>query len=321
MKHTVVPIAVSVAVFMIPSLIYARADRAFYHAIRYGATAKFTVKIVDDIKQPVGGVKIEARFDPAFSAAGELKTFVTDTNGMALVSGRTGKSVSVRATKNGYYGSTEEIGYVSMGQGVKGGMWQPLNMTREIVLRPIKKPAAVKVPVGNWRIADATNQWIGFDIEKYDFVKPHGKGMIADMDVRIDWDGRRWPNSTGMEVYIRFPEKYAGGYYQDRVMGSDFKDSYFALTNATYMKEFSFFEHPIRDARGDIERFEKKTFDLTKVLIVRSRCVLDENGRLKEARYCQISNFRFSCDDGGGCIMFQPIFNPTPNDTNLEPKR
>ena len=284
---------------------YARADSDLLRAIKYGATAQLTVKIVDDAKQPVEGAKIEARFDAALSASGESKSFVSDTNGMAIVSGRTGKSVYLRVTKDGYYGSTTEIGYAGLGLGVRGKNWQPWNMTKEIVLRPIKKPLAVKVPVENWRIA---------------VVRPHGKGEVADMEIKIDWDGRRFPNYTGIDVYIRFPQKYAGGYYQDRFMGSDFKDSYLALTNATYLKEFRFYEHPVRDTHGELLRYEVNDFDPSKVLIIRSRCVLDENGKLKDARYSQISNFRFGCDDKGGCIMFQPIFNPTPNDTNLEPK-
>ena len=93
---------------------YARAaDSDLLRAIKYGATAKLTVKIVDDAKQPVEGAKIEARFDAALSTSGESKSFVTDTNGMAVVSGKTGKSVSLRATKDGYYGSTDEVCFVS----------------------------------------------------------------------------------------------------------------------------------------------------------------------------------------------------------------
>ena len=313
-------IMMKMMLFTMSSLASAHADRDFYHAIQYGATAKLTVRVVDDIEQPVSGAIIEARFDPAFNTSGEVKSFIGDTNGIVEVSGRTGKSISVRVTKDGYYGSTEEIGYVALGQGVKGNKWQPWNMTKTIVLRPIKKPSAVKVPIENWRITNVTNQWIGFDIERYDFVKPHGKGEVVDMDIKIDWDGRRGANSSGIDVSIRFAPKYAGGYYQDRLMYSDFKEAYFASTNATYQKEFRFFEHPIRDARGNISRFEKNVFDKTKVLVIRSRCVIDEKGELKEARYSQIYNFRFSCEDTGGCIMFQPIFNPTPNDTNLEPK-
>ncbi len=313
-------IKILLVLILIPFAVSARTDNDLLQAIKYGATAKFTIRILDDEGRPICGVKIEARFDAALSRSGELKSVVTDTNGMAAVSGRTGKSVFIRATKEGYYGSTDEIGYVALGQGVREGKWQPWNMTKEVVLRPIKNPIAVKVPVDNWRIADVTYQWIGFDIERYDFVKPHGKGEVADMEIKIDWDGRRFQNYTGIDVYMRFSQKYAGGYYQDRFMGSDFKDAYIALTNMTYQKEFNFYEHPIRDVHGDLLRYEVKDFVSSKVLIVRSRCVLDENGKLKEARYSQISNFRFACDDKGGCIMFQPIFNPTPNDTILEPK-
>ena len=306
--------------FSIPFSVYARSDRDFSYAIQYGATAKFTVQVVDDAKIPIGGVKIEARFAPAFNVSGEIKSFITNTNGVAEVCGRTGGSVAIRATQDGYYGSEDEIGYIALGQGVKGNKWQPWNMIRTIILRPIKKPFAIKIPVEGWRIADATNQWIGFDLEKYDFIKPHGKGVVADMDIKVNWDGHRWPKSTGMDVSIHFPQKHAGGYYQDRLMSSDFKDSYSAQTNAAYTKEFRFYEYPVRNSRGEIIRFDKKVFDKTKVLVVRSRCVIDEDGRLKEARYSQISNFRFSCEAAGVCIMFQPIYNPTPNDTNLEPK-
>ena len=299
---------------------HVHADSDLSRAIKYGAVAQLTVRVIDDENLPVGGVEIKARFDAALSATGEVKSFVTDTNGVAVVSGRTGRSVSLRATKAGYYGSTEEIGYAGLGLGVKEGRWQPWNMAKEIVLRPIKKPSAVKVPVENWRNADVTGLWIGFDLERYDFVRPHGEGMVADMEVKIDWDGRRFPDYTGMDVRIRFPEKCAGGYYQQRFMGSDFKDSYLALPNAIYEKEFRFYEQAIRDKNGELVKYETKDFDPAKVLIVRSRCVTDESGKLKEARYSQISNFRFSCGDSGACIMLQPIYNPTPNDTNLEPK-
>ena len=131
-------IAAFVMLLWIPSLAYARADKAFYHAIQHGAMAKLTVNVVDDIKHPIGGVKIDARFDHAFNAKGEVKSFITDTNGVVEISGRTGRSVYVRATKDGYYGSTEVIEYITLGQGVKEDKWQPWNMTRTIILRPIK---------------------------------------------------------------------------------------------------------------------------------------------------------------------------------------
>ena len=56
------------------------------------------------------------------------------------------------------------------------------------------------------------------------------------------------------------------------------------------------------------------------VLVVRSRCKLNEDGTLKSAHYFQLGEIRFSGDERGAALKFLSIFNPTPNDTNLEPK-
>ena len=295
----------------------------FQEAYQKGADARIVFKVLDDGGNPVKGASVDVFFDMAARSKARRVVVRTDTNGICVAEAKTKGVLKIKVSCDGYYSSYDEICFIAMGHEheVRRGRWQPWGMDKEMVLRPVKNPLAVKVPVERWRIASVTNQWIGFDLENYDFVKPHGKGVVADMEVKVDWDGLRFPNSAGMDVFMRFTEKYAGGYYQDRVMGSDFKDAYFALTNAAYIKEFQFFEHPIRDAHGIMVRFDKSIFDPAKVLVVRSRCVLDEQGRLKEARYSQIADFGFSCADTGWCIMLQTTYNPTPNDTNLEPKR
>ena len=107
-------------VLAVLSPIYAaKHDPDFQCAILHGATAQISVRVVDDEQKPVCDAKIEARFDPALQSAGEVKVASTDTNGMAIVTGKTGKSVTIRATKPGYYGASDKICYVSLGQGVK----------------------------------------------------------------------------------------------------------------------------------------------------------------------------------------------------------
>lgn len=310
----------SVALIMQLTLFAADNDREFQQAIRYGATAQVSVRIVDDSQKPVSGVTVESRFDAALRSRGCVVTVTTDTNGMAIVTGKTGKSVTIRATKPGYYGASDKICYVSLGQGVEDGKWKPWNVMRTLILRPVKNPVAQKMPIDDWRIAKTPSAWIGFDIEKYDFVKPHGQGEVADMEIKYEFDGHDLNNIDGMDVYMRFPWDYAGAYYHSRSMTSDFKDAYFAVTNAVYLKDFHFFDHTVRDGHGHVVRHDKQIFDNSKAMIIRSRCVVDEEGRLKEARYSEITHFRFGCDENGCCLMFQPIFNPTPNDTNLEPK-
>ena len=316
-----VAVSASRVLLTVPLLAVTRADRDFYRAIESGATAQLTVKVVDDVGRPVGGVNIEARFAPAFNAPGEKKLFTTDTNGIAIVSGRTGKSVSLRTTKDGFYGSSEKIDYVALGQGVKGVKWLPWGMKKEIVLRPVRKPVANKPYFSSGKYTMDTGKWLGFDIETYDFVSPNGNGTIADFEVKFEWDGQRGKNFHGMDMIIRFVEPYAGAYYYDRTMTSDFRDAYSANTNEFYQKEFVFYSHPIRNSDGEIVKRDQKLFDMSKSLVVRSRCILNEDGTLNQARYSEIAELSFGCSSKGTWIMFQPIFNPTPNDTNLEPKR
>ena len=311
----------SVAMMVQLTLYAAKDDREFQQAIQYGAMAQISVRTVDDEQKPIGGVMLKCQFDAALRSRGGASSVTTDTNGMAIVSGKTGKSVLIVATKPGYYGASDEICYISQGQGVEHGKWKPWNIVRTLILRPIKNPVANKVPIEDWLKAKTPSVWIGLDVAKYDFVKPHGKGEVADMEIKYELRGRDYGNIDCMDVYIRFPWDYSGAYYQNRCMTSDFKDAYFAVTNEPYLKEFHFFDHTLRDGRGNVVRHDKQMFDNSKTMIVRSRCVVDEKGELKEARYSQITNFRFGCDENGCCLMFQPIFNPTPNDTNLEPKR
>ena len=47
---------------------------------------------------------------------------------------------------------------------------------------------------------------------------------------------------------------------------------------------------------------------------------MNEDGTLKSAHYFQLGEIRFSGDERGAALRFLSIFNPTPNDANLEPK-
>lgn len=309
------------ALCMMAFVIEGHEDDAFLTALKKGAIADLTIKVVDDEGSPVQGALIKTRFDAAFYASESFKSFTANTNGIAKVFGRTGRSVKYRVTKSGYYGASGEICYVSMGQGVKYGRWLPFDLERKVILRRIINPFADKPYVSDARYTKNIGKWIGFDLAKYDFVTPYGNGAYTDMEVKFDWDGQLGENFNGMDINIRFVEPHSGAYFQDRIMMSDFKEAYFAVTNEEYRKEFNFYSYPLRDVEGKIIKRNQKFFDSSKVLIVRSRCVVDSNGTLKQANYSEIINFTFGCGNEGAWIMFQPIFNPIPNDTNLEPKR
>ena len=71
-----------IVLFFVSSSVLASPDKDFINAIQRGANAELTIRVVDDAKQPVGDAKVRVRFDSAFKASGEVKSLVTDTNGI-----------------------------------------------------------------------------------------------------------------------------------------------------------------------------------------------------------------------------------------------
>ena len=322
--NSIIRMIMMISMLTVPlSMFAAKADKEFLHAIQYGAVAELLVRVVDDEGRPVDGAKVDARFDSAMLAPGEVKIVSTDTNGVAMITGKTGKSVSIRVSKNGYYNSRDELCYVSMGHGVKGGKWLPWNMEKLIVLRPVKQPKAEEHKIRGYKYTKRIGEWLKFDLEYGDFVSPHGQGKIGDFDVRFNWNGKMDNEYTGMSVEIRFEEKYSGGCLVNKAMSSDFKGAYVFPVSKHLSQEFTYFAREKRNPQtGDLIKREENKFDETKVMTVRSRCEVDPiTGRLLKCHYSQISNIIFGCGPDGIVFLVKAVFNPTPNDTNLEPKR
>ena len=322
--HYTMRMVIMITMSTIPFLVFAaNVDKEFRAAIQYGAIAGLSVHVVDEDGHPVNEAKVDARFDSAMIAAGEVKTFSTDTNGVAVITGRTGKSISVHVSKVGYYDSRDELCYVSMGHGVKNGRWLPWNMKKTIALRSVKNPKAEQHKIRGYKYTKRIGEWLKFDLEYGDFVSPQGQGKIGDFDVRFNWNGKVGNEYTGMSVEIRFKDKYSGGCLINKVMCSDFKGAYVFPVSKQLRQEFTYFAREKRNPKtGDFIKREENKFDETKVLTVRSRCEVDPTtGRLLKCHYSQISNIIFGCGPDGIVFLVKSTFNPTPNDTNLEPKQ
>ena len=304
----------SVVLAALSPIYAAKHDPDFQRAILQGATAQISVRVIDDEQKPVSDAKIEARFDSALQSAGEVKITSTDTNGIAVVSGKTGKTVCFQATKSGYYSSSDSVCFVSMGQGVVEGKWQPWNMEKTIILRAVRNPVACQHKVRGYKHANQVNEWLKFDLEY---------GKVCDMEVLFDWNGKLGDEYTGMGVKIRFPKDgYSGGYYADNVMCSDFKGVYDFLPNNRLLSEFSYSTMEERDsATGTLQRRREMLFDKTKCLVARIRCEVDPtSGKLLKFHCAQISDIKFGCNKSGVVFLLKSFFNPNPNDTNLEHK-
>lgn len=294
-------------------------DPVYRDARINGALTKVELHIEDDDGMPVEKANVKAYLGMNFRPKGKWVEGTTDTNGVFVIKGKTcGDEIEVFVKKDGYYDSHVVYCYAKMGaeHEVKGGKWQPYGAEEKIVLRRIKNQMATSID-GRFVDTKRLNEWIGYDIEKHDFVAPFGSGREADFQVSIDWDGKWLPDYRGMGVRIRFVDPYSGYYSCTINSESEFKGPYNANPEAAFQKDARFYEVVSEDHKRT-----QRIFDKSKCWVVRSRCKVDSNGRLVKSNYSIVQNVSFSGDpDGTGSFRLTGAMNPTPNDTNLEPKR
>lgn len=319
MKKYIMAVLISLSALQVVALVTLKKDPVYRDARRNGAQTKIELHIQDDDGTPVPDAKIKAYLGMNFRPLGTWINGTTDTNGVFVLEGKTcGDEIEVFVAKDGYYGSHVIYRYAKMGEerDVKDGKWQPYDVEEKIRLRKIKHQMDVSID-GRFVNTKCLNEWIGYDIEKNDFVAPYGKGKETDFQVAIDWNGKWLPEYRGMGLRIRFVEPYSGYYISAINTESEFKGPYKANPQAEFQKEARFYE----EVSSDNKRI-RHWFDKCKCWVVRSRCKVNSDGLLVEANYSIVHNVDFACEpDGAGCFRLTGAMNPTPNDTNLEPKR
>ena len=292
-------------------------DPEYSRAISKGAKAKLELHVVDDEGNPVPDVNVNAvmwMVTDAYTLNGQ-----TDTNGVFIIKGKIRNEIVIRLKKKGYYNSREKIVFWGKQRQVKNGKWQPYGEKVEVILRKIKKidHNIIKIGDGDFKLTSALNQWIGFDLKENDYVEPHGKGKIADFEVLLEWDGK-WGrgNYTGMSLSVRFLEPYSGFYVCDKELTSNFIGQYNVIPGDIKFITSNFYSRKIDDYNWDKKKFDKNTS-----WVIRSRCIVDDEGELVSSNYSILYSFDFCCrHDSTAGICVSGYFNPIPNDTNLEHK-
>jgi len=313
-------IGLMAAVSILPCVAIARQLKPeVLKAMHNGAMAEIHLKVLDNSGMPVSNASVRAVMD---MTTGEYSLFgKTDTNGVYVVRGKTnGNYIEFLVGKDGYYGSRKRMTYVQMRaeHDVIDGKWQPYGAVDKIILRDIRNPIEMsKELFWKFKYTVAINTWIGYDIKENDFVEPYGNGKVSDFEVYIDWNGDWLPAYRGMAVKIRFTEPFGGYYTCDINTDSEFKGPYAASPDSIFVDRAEFSERVLDNGNR-----VQKHFDVGKCWVVRSRCKVSSDGKLVSANYSVIYDIVFTCKKGGrGGFCITGVFNPTPNDTNLEPKR
>jgi hypothetical protein len=297
----------------------AKKDPEYSKARKNGAEAKIHLRIVDDVGIGVSNVSVRVFMGMNFRSKGYWIDGVTDKNGYFIIQGKTcGDEVEIFISKNGYYDSHEKLCFAEMGKehNVENGKWQPYEEKYNMIIRKVRNPQAIGFG-GEYIFTKKLNQWLGFDIHMSDFVYPYGNGKISDFEIMIDWDGKWLPDYTGMGISIRFVVPFSG-YYEIPIQSvSKLKGPYIADSEKEYQKTAVFFEKVVNSS----ERI-RKSYDQSKCWVVRSRCKVDKDGNLISSNYSVIHKISFCGEiDGSGGVRVIGAYNPTPNDTNIEPKR
>jgi hypothetical protein len=115
-------------------------------------------------------------------------------------------------------------------------------------------------------------------------------------------------------VNIRFTGPLSGGYYVSKVQESEYPYIYQANGGNGYnVRQFKVVG---RDRFHQDKQLQQGN---NSILVTRTRCLLNETGDLIVANYGLIRILSVDAGwDGKPTMRLAGIFNPTPNDTNLE---
>lgn len=301
--------------FFVSLLSIAEVDSDFVNAIRHGAMAKVSLRVLDDVGIPVTNTNVHVWFSSYGRPQDNADWYVaTDTNGVVTVSHRTNEDLSWLVRKEGYYETHGRIQFRDRktdSPKVKDGKWQPYGETCTVVLKKIKNPIRLRNSDARVRHKyPESGKWVGFDLELCDWVPPLGSGKCVDMLVRYTRSPR--PDGCFKSLDVAFTNNpYAGVYLLNKDSYSEFDSVYEANTNMEYVSTLRYeFE---RTAKGNhmISELGEKQY-----LVFRTRTKIDRDGRLISAHYGRIMGCWDYVETGN--MTLRSYFNPTPNDTNLE---
>jgi hypothetical protein len=242
----------------------------------------------------------------------------TDTNGNAIVKFDGDNSdVHWSVKKDGYYKSgphksvfkIDEViippGYYNVimlehEKHVSTTLWKKINPVPMYAHYPVERR---KLPKENGRY--------GFDLVEYDWLPPHGSGKEADFYVVRDYN-KLTEVGTFTVGAVEFDR--GCGYYIAQNNGCEsFQTAYHADTNAAFKTSMPVLcEH--RKGAQEYD-YPLPLLDKNSHIVLRTRVKYDDNGNMISANYSRILG-EFSVLPS--VSVTESIFNPVPNDTNLE---
>ncbi len=306
---------------------------------------KVTVVVKDyETGEPLSGVDVSAGFenyDRGGAGPEIVSECTTGSEGRCSMWGHgNGRSAAVAVrTSPEYYGTSEMIRFKESFNPIA----TPWNPTINLRLKKIRNPIpmyAKKLSHGRLpeelRAHDYDREkkefiegpprtfTVAWDLEKGDWVKPHGKGETADFIFAIHRMERKkfvYPDDNQGHVYLTSGATVEVGFSND----GDGLIPFPVPEKDRHRGPWMPYEAP-EDGYGPIEpkintslRQGNDTLNFAKDMnyFFRVRTIKDQDGKIISARYGKIhGDFRFGST--ASYIDYTYYFNPTPNDRNIE---
>jgi hypothetical protein len=297
-------------------------------AITRGADAMVTLLIKDEQGDAVPNATVTVGSLPAKARTYKREKYLSGETGEVVVKAVSTEQIGAYIEKVGYYstsfqfvagdppglhdygGETSKIYYDSL---VKDGRWLPWNPTIPVVLREVRNPVPLYATwVDECLLPNDVD--VGFDCEKGDFIKPLGRGVVADFTIRVSSVGIVFKNATSTILLSAVED--GGGFLRRR-----------KIKSSAFISEY---EAPIEGYDRTVQTPDDVQAD--EYLFFKSRIVRNEEGNIVSANYGKLygeveygpgKNPDWKSGEplksvDYGWVRFSYYFNPTPNDRNLE---
>ena len=295
---------------LVSSVCYAQG----FSMMRSDAIAREVLLVRDENDRPVPGAVVTGGLQTG-DGLRDVQPFdgITDSNGVYVIQGKCTDRLRCDIRKDGYYDTEFLLANYASIRRREGGRWLPFGSENRVVLKKIVNPKVDGHRSVKHRIP-TYGEWIGYDLEKADWVPPWGKGQAADVLTRFTImvkDSLNW--ECGLELSFT-NNPFAGAYMRKKDAGSLFTSAYSASTNASFQPYWEF-----RVGKKSGEKHVWRQLEKDSYLVFRTRTRIDEMGELVSAHYGRIDGV-WKFFEAGEMQVGGVYFNIISNDVNLEDK-
>jgi hypothetical protein len=268
------------------------------------------ITVLNDSGAPMEGVEVVGTFLGVSDFHTDVKT--TDEFGVTVVRGRSLFPVGLITKKEGYYPTAAKVDTTEIVDN------QVEYKDRKVIMTLRDKRNPIPLYAKHYRgYIPVAKEWLGFDLEKLDWVPPYGEGVTPDLQFKYDGYAKSFWDAEG-RLDMRYSNEFDG-----LVDASGSVDS-FSEMKVPHMAPVSGYQNNEiwwwLSMNG--EHVKDHMPSALKYYFLRVRTILDAQGRVVSANYVKVyRDFNFFFSDKKGAIAgikFDCYFNPTANDRNLE---